>query len=105
MTSIKATCSAFSSTGDAGAVAASMAARMRDAAISGGAAAPPLRQGWLLMADDSGRPGSQARREWRRRFFVLDVAGTLSYHDSKVGAMLCRPAFDRVQFFVTLGFS
>ena len=64
-----------------------MAARMRDAAGSGGAAAAPLRQGWLLMAEEGGRPASQSRREWRRRFFMLDGSGALSYHDSKVGAM------------------
>ena len=81
--------------GDAGAAAAGMAARMLHAASSGGAAAAPLRQGWLLMADDGGRPASQARREWRRRFFVLDSAGTLAYHDSKVGVMLSMPAWTK----------
>ena len=70
------------SAGDVGALAAGMAARMRDAAIGGAAA--PLRQGWLLTADDGCRPAGQSRREWRRRFFVLDSAGSLSYHDSKL---------------------
>lgn len=69
---------------------------MRDAAGSGGAGAAPLRQGWLLMADDGGGPTSQSRREWRRRFFVLDSAGALFYHDSKVGAMLSMPALDQI---------
>ncbi|KAK9825863.1 hypothetical protein WJX81_005479 [Elliptochloris bilobata] len=70
--------------GDMAALAAGIAGRMWEAASGSGGAAAPLHQGWLLMADDSVKPG-QPRRAWRRRFFVLDAAGMLSYHDSKAG--------------------
>lgn len=37
-----------------------------------------LRQGWLL------KRSSNMRREWKRRFFVLDSLGMLYYYSNKV---------------------
>lgn len=52
-------------------------------AASGGAQVTALKQGYLL------KRSSGMRREWKRRFFVLDSAGMLYYYSNKVGWLPC----------------
>lgn len=54
---------------------------IRNTLASGGAQVTVLRQGYLL------KRGSGMRREWKRRYFVLDSQGMLYYYSAKV----CRP--------------
>ncbi len=43
-----------------------------------------LRQGWLH------KRSTNMRREWKRRFFVLDSLGVLYYYSNKVCTVLNR---------------
>lgn len=52
---------------------------IRATAASKGAQVTVLRQGYLLKKNSGG-----LRREWKRRFFVLDSSGMLYYYSAKV---------------------
>ncbi len=52
---------------------------IRATAASRGGQVTILKQGYLL------KKGGGLRREWKRRFFVLDSSGMLYYYSAKVG--------------------
>ena len=51
---------------------------IKESEESQGSVVTILRQGWLL------KRSSNMRREWKRRFFVLDSLGMLYYYSNKV---------------------
>lgn len=56
---------------------------MRATAESGGSQVTVLKQGYL------NKRSTNLRREWKRRFFVLDSAGVLYYYSGKVCVIVC----------------
>ncbi len=52
---------------------------IRATAASKGSQITVLKQGYLLKKNSGG-----LRREWKRRFFVLDSSGMLYYYSAKV---------------------
>ena len=62
------------------AIAASIEGYIRATKESSGEVVTVLKQGYLL------KRSSGMRREWKRRFFVLDSLGCLYYYSNKVTA-------------------
>lgn len=70
------------------AIAASIEGYIRATKESSGDVVTVLKQGYLL------KRSSGMRREWKRRFFVLDSLGCLYYYSNKVTAFTTTPTGD-----------
>jgi Arf-GAP with coiled-coil, ANK repeat and PH domain-containing protein len=66
--------------GAAAGMKAEVEQHIRATAASKGSQITVLKQGYLLKKNSGG-----LRREWKRRFFVLDSSGMLYYYSAKVG--------------------
>ena len=65
-------------TGNMSASIASIEGYIRESEESQGSIVTVLKQGYLL------KRSSNIRKEWKRRFFVLDSLGMLYYYSNKV---------------------
>jgi PH domain len=77
--------------GAAAGVKAEVEVHIRATAASKGAQVTVLRQGYLLKKNSGG-----LRREWKRRFFVLDSSGMLYYTPPRCICISCRLGLNHV---------